>query len=196
MILVLFFLFIVLLISFIIIVLLLSNIQIDLDNIYISNLNKKIKVEFSAYLKIYFLNRVKLACVKIKKEKIKKMYDKNIKKLRSEYSKKKNRLITKIILRSKFILNKVYIHGSIGTEDSFLTAIIVGIINAVIPTIAFKKIRSIKKDEYYCNLVPVYINKNLINVNANIVASIKVTEILNSIIKIKKLRVDNKKCIF
>ncbi len=187
MILVLFFLFIVLLISFIIIVLLLSNIQIDLDNIYISNLNKKIKVEFSAYLKIYFLNRVKLASVKIKKEKIKKIYNKNIKKFRSEYSKKKNKLITKIILRSKFILNKVYIHGSIGTEDSFLTAIIVGIINAVIPTIAFRKIRSIKKDEYYCNLVPMYINKNLININANIVASIKVTEILNSIIKIKKV---------
>ena len=89
MILVLFFLFIVLLISFIIIVLLLSNIQINLENFYISNLNKKIKVEFNAYLKVYFLNKIMLASVKIKKEKIKKIYNKNIKKFRSEYSKKR-----------------------------------------------------------------------------------------------------------
>ena len=187
MILVLFFLFIVLLISFIIIVLLLSNIQINLENFYISNLNKKIKVEFNAYLKVYFLNKIMLASVKIKKEKIKKIYNKNIKKFKSEYSKKKNKLITKTILGSKFILNKVHIYGSIGTEDSFFTAIIVGTINAIIPTITFRKIKNISEREYYCNLIPVYANKNLININGSVVVNIRIKEILRDVIKIRKI---------
>lgn len=187
MILVLFFLVMVLLISFIIIILLLSNIQINLENIYISNLCKRIRVEFNVHLKVYFLNKVKIASIRIKKEKIKKIYNKNLKKLKSKYSTKKKKMITKILLKSNYILNKVNIQGNIGTENSHLTAITVGVINAIIPFVTFKKNAQISKKKYYCNIIPVYANKNLININANIDINFKVKEIVSNIIKIRKI---------
>ena len=70
MILVLIFFAITIVLSGIAIILSLSNLRIDIDNIYISNLYNKLSLNFTIRFKIHLLNKIKILNIKVEQEKI------------------------------------------------------------------------------------------------------------------------------
>lgn len=137
-------------------------------------------------IEIYLFNKVKILSFKIEKEKLKKQYNDNIKILKTKNSKKINKEIMKILLKTEFIIEKVEIQGNISMEDAFFTAITVGIINSIIPILAFPKMKEVKEGNYSCTLSSQFINQNILNLYANIIINLRIKEILSQIIKMNK----------
>ena len=187
MILVLIFFAITIVFSGIAIILSLSNLRIDIDNIYISNLYNKLSLNFSIRFKIYLLNKIKILNIKVEQEKISTVYKKNIQSFKSKDSKKINKEIIKMLLKSEYKIEKVDISGTIGTEDAFATAIIIGVVNAMIPIIILKKLQTKKMQNYYYSITPKFTNNNIINIKGNITINIRIKEIVSNLIRIKKL---------
>lgn len=186
MILVLIFFVVIILLTAIVIILSLSNLKIDIDNIYISNLYNKLTLNFTIRFKIYFLNKIKLLNIKIEQEKLSTAYKKNIKIFKSKDSNKINKEIIKMLLKSKYKIEKVDIKGKIGTENASSTAIIVGIVNALIPIVTIEKVDEENIQNYSYYIMPQYSN-NIIDIKANITINIRIKEVFSNLIVIKKI---------
>ena len=156
-----------------------TTIQIHIENIRLEipkkngrNINKKYKIT----IKLYIFEKIsyfKLDITKYKIEKDKNNFDmKQISKLR-----KMNIKIKKIDL--KMVL---------GTEDTAQNAIIVGTISSIIAIImgvlSEKKILAIgegKENQINWKIIPLYQNRNLLNIDLNCIISFKLIHIINAI---------------
>ena len=92
-----------------------------------------------------------------------------------------------MLLKSEYKIDKIHISGTIGTEDAFATAIIIGVVNAMISIITIKKVETEKIQNYFYSISPQFVNSNIIDIKANIIINIRIKEILSNLIRIKKL---------
>ena len=79
----------------------------------------------------------------------------------------------------------------IGTENASLTAFIIPAISTFIAMFLSKQIRQYNEKQVFC-VVPVYIDKNLINVEFSGIFQIKMIHIINTICIVNKKRKGDK----
>lgn len=171
---------------FSIFLLILSDIKIKIENLHISNISGKFKILFISKICIYLFNKIKIFEIKIDDSKIRKLYKKgklNFSKLRNS---KINIEVLKVPNKMGLQIEKLKMQGYIGTKDAAYTAYIVSFINAIIPIIISNKVYDYKKCKYKLDIVPVYINQNLVKLEFNCIFTIKIVNIINMILSLLK----------
>ena len=172
-----------------------TTIQIHIENIRLEipkkngrNINKKYKITIKLYM-FEKINYFKLDITKYKMEK--RVIRKNIEKLKRKIEKDKNnfdmRQISKL-RKMNIKIQKINLKMVLGTEDTAQNAIIVGTISSIIAIImgvlSEKKILAMgdgKENQINWKIIPLYQNRNLLNIDLNCIISFKLIHIINAI---------------
>lgn len=172
-----------------------TTIQIHIENIRLEipkknerNINKKYKIIIKLYI-FEKINYFKLDITKYKMEK--RVIRKNIEKLKRKIEKNKNNFDIKQISKLKKMnikIQKINLKIVLGTEDAMQNAIIVGTISSIIAIImgalSEKEILAIgdgKENSINWKIIPLYQNRNLLNIDLNCIISFKLIHIINAI---------------
>lgn len=163
--------------------LLLSTIKVELKKLHITNIEKKLQVDFVLQIAISVLNKFKLINITIDNDKIEKLLKSgkiNLERL------KDNKTFNKDNIKSLKYLNShieyLNIEGYFATFNTVLTSSIYAILHAIIPILISSKM----KGKYRNNIKFLNINQNVINININCIISIKMVNIINVIYDLKK----------
>lgn len=184
------------LILLLLIMIIISKIEVEIQNLDMSNIDKKQnnkKLRVSISLKIGKLHWIKVCLNKKKILKLNnkiKSYEQNNKaeaeKMRKTAKKEaiiilKNTEIRRLIMNTKVELNEFKANISIGTEDYVITSYLIGIISAILPNILtrtkFGKKQKISKTVIY-SVQPIYQPKNIYLVKMNIKVATKISHLL------------------
>ena len=180
-----FFLFIIFIIIFVSTILILfTSIEIHLKNLKFSSvkvqekhLNKdcKIIVHLNLFDKI---NLIKIDLTKIKSKK--NSLQKGLYQLQEKITNNKNKINLKLLKALKYSEIKNFnLKVKIGIEDAAVNAILVGIISTIL-SISLRKIKE-KEDNAYWEIKPIYLNKNVINIEFDGIFKVKIIHIINEI---------------
>ena len=174
---------IIILITLTMFIFVLSNTKLEIKKLHISNIEKKLKIDFVVNIGIYFLNKVKIINFTIDNYKASNL----LKSGKIDMAKiKQNHSINKDIIKSlefrDFTIEYLKLEGYFGLFNTVLSAFIYGIINAIIPILIAKKLEG----TYINNLEFLNINENKININLNCIISIKMVNIINMLHYLKK----------
>ena len=159
-------------ITFITLAVLTSKIEIDVENLEYDTITKKKIVKIYVYLLIF--NKIKILRTDINKIKLKIKKEKLAIKLFQ-----KNKLDINIANSIDLKIKKIDLLIEIGTEDSALTAILVGVLSSILGI-------TIKMPKYVVK--PVY-NNNIFKIKLNGIFTANLMQYIYS--QIKKRRVDN-----
>ena len=172
-----------------------TTIQIHIENIRLEiprknarNLNKKYKITVKLYL-FEKINYLKLDITKNKMEN--RVIRRNVEKIKRKIKKDKNKFDKKMVSKLKKMkikIQNINLKIFLGTEDAAQNAIIVGMISSGIAIIMgmltekeILKIGEEQKNQIYWKVVPVYQNRNLLNINLDCIISFKLIHIINTI---------------
>lgn len=191
MILVFIFLSILVVIAFLTTIIVLSTINIQIQNMKITNLkNKERNGSYKVKIKLLFLGRIPIFWTNLNSKKMRKLYSsKKLEKI--DYKKIKNKIpnkkyIFRAIKMLKVKLKSLNLRIDIGTIDVVSTSYIVGsvasIISILLPFVTNKK--EIKKIYYKVN--PIYNQKNEYNIELYSIIQIKIVHIICSMLYILK----------
>ncbi len=172
--------------TILIIIVLSLNIKFEIKNLKINIPKDQEKItnkESKVYLKIYTLKKIKIAEFNLKKIDFKDEKIRN--KLQKQVEKNKLNLDTIKFLKSvNYIIEKMNLSISIGTEDSAITALSVGIFYTIISNFLNEKVRDLNDIKY--EIKPIYNNKNMLNIELDSIIALKFENIINMIIFLKK----------
>ena len=195
---ILFFFYIILIILLIFINLILfTTIQIKITNLQISTIQKTIP-KYKIQLKFYLCQKINYLKLNIIPTKIKrKTIQKNINKLKLKIEKNKNNFDIRKLKELKNLkpeLKTINLKLFLGLEDASKTAICTGAISSIIAF--FCGILSTTKsnlEEAQTNwkIIPIYQNKNLLNIDLNCIINIKLIHIIYTIYKFSNKKQSN-----
>ena len=190
--------FVFLLISVILIIF--SKIRIEIEKFkYSSNTNvinrKHINNNYCIILKLCILKNLPIIKIQITeeklskfksnvklKEKIRKEIGKiDVKKLEKEITLSKLKEISKTI---KILIEKFNLKIEVGTENAVVTAMIIPFISTLISFLLRNKVEKYKDQKY--NIKPVFLNKNMLNIEFSGIFQIKMIHIINIIYILNK----------
>ena len=170
---------ILMIITLILIVFFSLNIKFEIENLKIilkKNQEKITNKNNKVSLKIYVLKKIKIVEFDLKKIDFKDEKVRN--KLQKQLKDNNLNLDTIKLLRSiDYIVEKMNLIISIGTEDSAITAISVGILYTVISNFLNKKVKDIGEIKY--NINPIYKDKNLLDIELDSIIVLKFENIIN-----------------
>ena len=184
------FLFIFLLVFMIFIcILIFSKIRIEIINFRFTSMNKKhLNENYKIIIKLRIFNKFTIFKIILTKNKLKNLNLKqDAKIIRTKIIENKNKIdkrVFKIIKNIKIIIKRLNLSIDIGTENASLTALLVAIISSITGIVFRKSIIDSKKQSF--KIVPVYVNKNLININVSGIFEIKMIHIINIIYVLNK----------
>ena len=168
-----------------------TTIEIEVQNIRYStdkkegrNLNPDYKIEIKLYLfeKIKFF---KFDITKLKMERLK--LKKSFYQLEQKMIKNTNQWDIKALKALKNLhveLKKIKLKVYLGLEDAGSSAICVGILSTLV-AILLRNVIS-KNEENFWQIVPIYQNRNLLNINLDCIFRLKLIHIINTIYFLKK----------
>lgn len=178
---------IVILVFFVLFIIIFSlNIKLEIKNLKI-NLpkfqNKITNNDSIISLKIYILEKIKIAQINLKKIDFK---DENVRnKIQKQLGKNNLNLDTiKLLKNINYIVEKLKLIINVGTEDSAITAISVGIIYIVISNFFNNKVKDLNEIKY--EIKPIYSNKNMLDIELDSIISLKLENIINIIRLLRK----------
>ena len=204
----LFFILLTLMILFVFL-LILSTLKINIKNLYISNLNNensidKLKIKFVISIQLKLFNKIKILSTNITDEKIRKLNrrfnfkekfkDVDLNKIKGNFKLNKDakEYIKKYINNKKIgEISKIDLDFKIGTEDVIVTSLLITFISTILSLILARALNDngIKESNY--KILPLYYNKNLLNINLKGIFSLKIVHIIFIIFNLlKKRRVD------
>ena len=170
-----------------------KNIDININKNENGNDNKHKKINIDGnyiiVLKLCILGKIPVINIKITSEKIKKFkfkFKEKIKKIDIQKIEKDMSInkLKEVLKENKFVINRINLNIEIGTENASLTAILIPIISMVISFLLKNKIKSYKIQKF--NVKPVFINKNLLNIDFSGIFEIKMIHIINIIYILNK----------
>ena len=173
-----------------ILLIILTTIQIHIENLKIElpkKHEKNINTKYKITIKLYILEKINYLKLDITKDKMERQFmQKNIKKLKEKIEKDKNKFDIRLlsnIKKIKFKLKKINLKIKLGLEDAAINAIIVGTISSSISVIMGilnnNNIINVKKEnQIYWKIMPIYQNRNLLNIDLNCIISFKLIHII------------------
>ena len=135
-------------------------------------------------------NKAKNLKIKNKiKEKIKsKIKNTNLSKIKNSFTFNTN--IIELLEKLKIKIEYINLTINIGTESAMATAYVVAIISSIIGVLLKKQITNSEESKF--NINPVYINKNLLNLEFDCIFTVKMIHIIHIIYILNKKRRDDK----
>lgn len=193
--------FIILFLALLILVITLSTLQIRIKKANISNMNLgKIEYDYLFFIELKFLNKLKIIQIAIDKEKVSKLSKKfklkekiDIKKVEKGIPNKKER--KKLQEKLDIKLNEFHLKAEIGTYDVIITSAIIAVISSAIGIVMAKLIDNYKKEKYEYIIMPVYKNKNVINLSLNCIIQVKMVHIISIIFTLLRKRKEKRKYV-
>lgn len=182
-------LFFVLLLAILITIIINSKIQIEIYNLDISTERKeKIKKDFKIYIKIVIFEKIKILKIDVKKITNKKInINKLIEKAKKIEKNNLNKQLTKDALKNlkelQIEVKNADLKLELGTEEASTTAILVGIISTIIGII-------LKRQKF--KIIPIYENKNILNIKLNCIIRINLIHYIYKMIKKGRKRNEGK----
>ena len=182
--------FVFLLISVILIIF--SKIRIEIEKFkYSSNTNvinrKHINNNYCIILKLCILKNLPIIKIQITEEKLSK-FKSNVKlkeKIRKEIGKIDVKKLEKEISKTiKILIEKFNLKIEVGTENAVVTAMIIPFISTLISFLLRNKVEKYKDQKY--NIKPVFLNKNMLNIEFSGIFQIKMIHIINIIYILNK----------
>lgn len=191
--------FIILFLALLILVITLSTLQIRIKKANISNMNLgKIEYDYLFFIELKFLNKLKIIQIAIDKEKVSKLSKKfklkekiDIKKVEKGIPNKKAR--KKLQEKLDIKLNEFHLKAEIGTYDVIITSAIIAVISSAIGIVMAKLIDNYKKEKYGYTIMPIYKNKNIINLSLNCIIQVKMVHIISIIFTLLRKRKERNK---
>ena len=172
-----------------------SKIEIKIENLIITSQTKKhINDKYKIIIKMYVFNKIPIIKITLTENKLKKIYTKlkmkeKIRKLEEEIYINKDKFDLKLLnaIREfnkciKIVDFKLKIQ--LGTENAFLTSILVAIISSIMSITISKK--AMREDKIFYNVEPIYNSQNLINIAISGIFQIKMIHIINTIYVLNK----------
>ncbi len=194
------FLFVLLGIIILIVILVFSKIRIEVENLKIStNASTIVNNDYIIKAKFCILGIIPIFKIDITKSKLEKLRMKEkAQELEVKLIENKNQFdkeaFRKIVLIGKNIninLRKFILKMEIGTEDAGATAIIIALVSTIISMYLNGKVENFNMQNFRFNVNPIYINKNLINIQFLGIFEVKMLHIINIIyILIRKMGED------
>ena len=193
--------FIILFLALLILVITLSTLQIRIKKANISNMNLgKIEYDYLFFIELKFLNKLKIIQIAIDKEKVSKLSKKfkfkekiDIKKVEKGIPNKKER--KKLQEKLDIKLNEFHLKAEIGTYDVIITSAIIAVISSAIGIVMAKLIDNYKKEKYEYTIMPIYKNKNIINLSLNCIIQVKMVHIISIIFTLLGKRKEKSKYV-
>ena len=190
---ILFFLFIFLMIIALVITI---KIKIEIQNIkFLTNEKPHLNRKYEIKIKIYTFGIIPIFNIKLNNRKIQKIMKNQ--KIKEKIKQKETKIIEnkanidkELITSLKNIqteIEEINLKILIGTENASLTAFTIPVISTVIAMFLNKQIRKYNDKQVFL-VAPVYIDKNLINVEFSGIFQIKMIHIINTICIINKKR--------
>ncbi|MBR3162861.1 MAG: hypothetical protein IKF17_02005 [Clostridia bacterium] len=168
-------------------IILLSTLKVEIRNFKISTEKYKerfIDRDYKITISLWGLRKVRFLNLQITKEKLENLNIKNkiktsLKKFDFEALKNNKNLKLNNIKKAKKYLPKItYINlvANIGTDDAVLTSYIVAAISSILGLLLKKQIANSKNNKF--TITPLYINKNLLNLEFNCIFETKLIHII------------------
>lgn len=172
----------------------LSTIRIDVQEFKFNNQKKENKCNYSFFIDLYFLDKIKIFSLMFNKEKVQKLNQKmdlqnkikdvDFKKVKRDLPSKKE--IKQLVEKLKIKLEEFHLILQIGTEDVIITSAIVTGIASILGIILAKLIKNYKKEKYRYEIIPVY--KNMVNLSFDCIIKVKMIHIISIIYKLASIR--------
>ncbi len=189
------FLFILLIFFILIIVIMTSKIEIKIENLIITSQTKKhINDKYKIIIKMYFFNKIPIIKITLTENKLGKIYTKlkmkeKIRKLEEEIYINKDKFDLKLLnaireFKKCIKIVDLKLKIQLGTENAFLTSILVAIISSIMSITISKK--AMREDKIFYNVEPIYNSQNLINIAISGIFQIKMIHIINTIYVLNK----------
>lgn len=178
-----------------------SKLDIKILNLIINSQNKKhINDRYEIIIKLKIFGTIPIIKFTLNKNKIRKMQQslnmkEKVKQLEKDIMQNKNELDVQIIKGLKEFSKVIYIEKldleiELGTEDAFLTSMLVAIFSSIL-SIGFSRIRVKEKNIAY-EIEPVYRNQNSIKFEIFAIFQIKVIHIIDTIYVLNKKKREEK----
>ena len=188
--------FIILFLILLILLILLSTIRINVNNFQFNNKNVSNKCDYCFLIQLYFLDKIKIFSLMIDKEKIKKLNKKmdiETKIKETDFKKVKRDLpsikeLKKATSKMHIKLEEFHLKLGIGTEDVIITSALVAGIASVLGVVLAKLIKNYNDEKYRYEIVPVYKNKNMVNLSFDCIIKVKMIHIINIIYRLLSKR--------
>ena len=182
-------------------IVLLSTIRIEIDNVKLKIFEEQLKkskiiFDYELHIGLYFLGKIKIVKIKINKQILNKINIKekisteSIKKIKREA--KKNKELKKVIKKLNIEISKLDLKLELDTPDVLITTGLVTTISIIASIIFGKLIKARKFNEYKYKIIPLYNNKNMLNLEINCIINIKIVHIIFILYILMKKRRDDK----
>ncbi|MCI9287538.1 MAG: DUF2953 domain-containing protein [Clostridia bacterium] len=166
-----------------------STIKINIQKLNFNNEEVNSALDYSFFIELYFLDKIKIFSLMINPEKLEKLNKKmnlETKIKQVNFSKIKNELpnkneIKELVKKLKIKLDEFHLILQIGTEDVIITSAIVTGIASILGIILAKLIKNYNDEKYRYEIMPVYKNKNMVKLSFDCIIKVKMIHIINII---------------
>ena len=188
---------IILLIEFTTVQIHIQNLRFHTEKIDERNISPKYKI----IVKLYIFNKINYLKINLTKNQLERRFiKKNVNKLKKKIKQDKNKFDQKILSnlkKTELKIKKIDLKIYLGISDAAINAIIVGIVSSSIAVIMgilmdknildFNcKCKKEENNQIYWKIIPVYQNKNLLNIDLNCIISFKLIHIIHRPMSSKK----------
>lgn len=156
-----------------------TTVKIEILNVKFSSKKtneRYLNKDYQITLKLYIFRNINYFKININKPKIKnEKIRNNIKNIQTKVitEKNNNKKITEILKSLK--IEKINLQIEIGLEDAALTAISIGTISSAVAILLSKYV---EKNNNFWKIVPIYQDRNIINVSLNSIISLRLIHII------------------
>lgn len=166
-----------------------STIKIDIQKLNFNNEKIVDKLEYCFFIELYFLDKIKFFSLMFNKEKIQKLNQKmnietkikdiDFNKVKSDLPSRKE--LKEAVKKLQINLDEFHLNLQIGTRDVIITSAIVTGIASALGIILAKVIKNYDDQKYRYEIIPVYKNKNMVNLSFNCIIKVKMIHIISII---------------
>ena len=162
----------------------------DIHNIYKNRKTKDLSKEFLIFLEFYLFGIIKIARIKITKEKLDKLkLKKDLKSIKNDVSMFKRLHILEAIKKLKIKVKRMNLNLELGLDSLNLTVYAVTLISSLIGILS--GVFKLKNSKYY--VLPLYNFGNSINLDFKFIANIKIIYIIFALYFLLKKQKEYKK---
>ena len=179
-----------------------STLNIRIQKLYFSNQNlEKMKWDYLVFLELSLFGMIKIIKLRIDPKKMariaqkfkvkEKMRQMNFKQMKQNLPDKKEQI--ELVKRLKINLEEFHFVLELGTKDVLITSAMIAFLSSILGIAIARVIKKYQEEKYEYKMIPVYQNKNIINLNANCIIQVKMVHIICIIFTLLRKRKEKQK---
>ncbi len=194
--------FILIILTLFIVGILFSTLNIRVEKLYFSNQSlEKLKWNYFIVLELSLFGMIKAIKLRIDPKRVEKILKKrnikekvkeiNFKQIKQDLPDKEEQV--KLMKRLKIKLEEFHFVLELGTKDVLITSAIIAFLSSALGIAIARVIKQYKEEKYEYKMIPVYQNKNIINLNLNCIIQVKMVHIICIIFTLLRKRKEKQK---